>query len=334
MVRMKKITIILLLFIIVTRTVSAQSYTLGEGVQIGRKPFFIGGYFSLEYQQTKDQQSFSIDDLSFLGYGSFKNISYLAEIEFKELYSVQKRDTKTTTQTNTTPLIERLFVDYTLESSFFKVGKYDSYVGYWNLVPINVLRATTSNPQTTKIIFPTYTTGVEAKYKYYTNSGLFGIELSLQESDDLDDEYNNYEIDKHYGATLEYENDLWSCKINGGYFHLFETPLQSDREYLAFAFRIEHERYQVLAQLAKQWNNTRVTTPYAGYLQTLYRVNEHHHMIIRYESFEDTIAKQQDSFVIVGYTYRPLYPIALKGEYQLHQKDKDNTLLFSFSVLF
>ncbi|MDQ1244698.1 MAG: hypothetical protein QG565_1038, partial [Campylobacterota bacterium] len=51
-------------------------------------------------------------------------------------------------------------------------------------------------------------------------------------------------------------------------------------------------------------------------------------------SYDDNLNATDDDMLIFGYTYRPLYPIAIKSEYQFHSQSDQNQFLFSFSVLF
>ena len=74
--------------------------------------------------------------------------------------------------------------------------------------------------------------------------------------------------------------------------------------------------------------------PYVGYIQGLYNIEEKHEIIVRVESYSDKALEIKDTFAVFGYTYRPLYPIAIKGEYQRHSMHNEDQLLFSLSVLF
>jgi hypothetical protein len=155
----------------------------------------------------------------------------------------------------------------------------------------------------------------------------------LQDNDSLDDGYNNYNIDKHYGFGLAYELDAYTFKINGGYFHSYEVE-KLEYLYMLLSGRYESEKLQLLGEIGSQRDTTGFTTKYAGYIQGVYRFTEKHIGITRVESFNDVKNGIQDNIAILGYTYRPLYPVALKAEYQFHKNDDDNALLFSFSVLF
>jgi hypothetical protein len=100
------------------------------------------------------------------------------------------------------------------------------------------------------------------------------------------------------------------------------------------AFRYVQDALRVQGEIGTQRNSDGATIPYMGYLQGLYEVKEGHEVIVRLESYDDNTNGREDTFGLLGYTYRPLYPVALKAEYQKHVLHGEDKLLFSVSVLF
>jgi hypothetical protein len=326
---------IALVFIFLLSLHADEEYQLGKGVQVGSLPLYIGGYFSLDYKHTDDIDRYRIDDLAVLGYGDYEKFSYLAEFEFKEMY-VETHENGVKDSTNNDKLYtERLYIDYNFNENYMlRVGKYNSPIGFWNLLPVNVLRETTSNPMSTSIIFPKFTTGLGTSYLSY-GVGELKVDVMLQHNNDIDDEYNNYKIDEHYAFGVSYERDDYTLKLNGGYFHnLNNYILQDNLYYFLLSAKYESDKYQILSEIGSQKSKSDFTTDYALYVQGLYRFNEQHIGIIRVESYDDNLNATDDDMLIFGYTYRPLYPIAIKSEYQFHSQSSQNQFLFSFSVLF
>lgn len=326
---------IALVFIFLLSLQADEEYQLGKGVQVGSLPFYVGGYFSLDYKHTDDIDRYRIDDLAVLGYGDYEKFSYMAEFEFKEMY-VETHQNGVKDSTNNNKLYtERLYIDYNLNENYmFRVGKYNSPIGFWNLLPINVLRGTTSSPMSTSIIFPKFTTGLGTSYLSY-GAGELKADVMLQHNNDIDDEYNNYKIDEHYGFGISYERDDYTFKLNGGYFHnLNNYIVQDNLYYFLLSAKYESNKYQILSEVGSQKSKSDYTTDYALYIQGLYRFSEQHIGVIRVESYDDNLNATDDDMLIFGYTYRPLYPIAIKSEYQFHSQSNQNQFLFSFSVLF
>lgn len=186
----------------------------------------------------------------------------------------------------------------------------------------------------TLIIFPKFTTGLNTSYLSY-GEGELRVDVMLQHNNDIDDEYNNYKIDEHYGFGISYERDDCTLKLNGGYFHNLNNYITQDNlYYFLLSAKYESQKYQILSEIGSQKSKSDFTTDYALYLQGLYRFNEQHIGVIRVESYDDNLNATDDDMLIFGYTYRPLYPIAIKSEYQFHSQSNQNQFLFSFSVLF
>ena len=349
--------IFLILFSLFFSLLQAKdSYELGDGVQISSLPIYLGGYFSTEYEHTKSSDKYKLDDIALLSYGNYQHFSYMAEIEYKNFYTKKVKDDITLTQKDTSLYVERLYVDYTFNENYMaRVGKYLSPIGFWNLLPINVLRDTSSDPISTNIIFPEFTTGLYTAYSNIKDSEL-KIDIMVQNNEDIDNKYSNYRINKHYGFGISYEKENFTTKINIGYFNKLHRLIDEEYEddeteeqdeeyttasnkeqdlyYMLFSAKYDSQNYQFMGEIGHQESPNGLATNYALYIQGLYRITQKHTAIIRVESYDDKVTALQDSSSIFAYTYRPAYPIALKAEYQFHTLKKYDKLLLSFSVLF
>jgi len=312
-----------------------SGYHLGEGTQVGSLPLYIGGYFSVDYRYKESKSRYRIDDLAFLAYGNYNKLSYMSEFEFKEFYTLSEEESGFTTNQDKSLHVERLYADYNFNENYMlRGGKYNSQVGFWNLLPINVLRDTTSNPISTDIIFPKFTTGLYASYTSF-NEGDLKIDTMLQHNDDFDSDYNNYVIDEHYALGVTYSKDEFEVKLNIGMFdNYMPNNTTQNLYYILASMKYETEKLQVMSEVGSQSATDGFTTEYAAYLQGVYRLSEEHAAILRLESYDDSYNDTRDDIAIFGYTYRPLYPVALKAEYQFHSISLQNQFLFSFSVLF
>ena len=316
----------------------SQEYSLGNGFHIPATSAYVGGYFSTEYMNRAKahQDYYKIDDVALLGYGSYKKISYLVEFEAADFYTKELTNGGQS-HLNSDMHAERLYIDYSISEQYqLRVGKFSSPIGYWNLTPINVLRDTTSNPVMSSIIFPKQTTGIDLSYEYL-NTHETKADILIQNSDDIDKKYNAIKVDRHYGVGIEINSDYTSLKFNSGYFRS-ETPLYHDQNfyYGVASFLFDNDTLKVSGEIATQFSDTKSIIPYALYLQSVYTLWEKHYAIVRLESYkiEETTQAQKDNISIFAYTYRPIYPVALKAEYQIHSDTKQNQFIASFSVLF
>jgi len=334
---LKKLLIILILLsgLFAEEYEENREYQLGEGAQVGSLPLYIGGYFSLDYRYKDSKSRYRVDDLALLAYGNYDKLSYMAELEFKEFYTLAEDENGFSTTQDKALHVERLYIDYNFNENYmFRGGKYNSQVGFWNLLPINVLRDTTSNPISTEIIFPKFTTGIYASYNSF-DDGDFQVDIMLQHNDDFDSEYNNYVIDEYYALGISYlKNDL-ALKLDIGMFDNYMPDNTTQNLYYVLAsMKYETQNYQVMSEVGTQSATDGVTTEYAAYLQGVYHLSEQHAAIVRLESYNDKLHDVEDNIAIFAYTYRPLYPVVFKAEYQLHSRSDENQLLCSFSVLF
>lgn len=350
---------VILFFMILNLLQAKENYELGEGIQLSPLPVYLGGYISTEYKKTQNAAKYNIEDIALLSYGNHERLSYMAEVEYKNFYTQKTEDSVVTTEKDTRLYIERLYLEYTFNENFVgRVGKYISPIGFWNLLPINVLRDTTSDPLSTNIIFPEFTTGLYTSYTNYQANEI-KIDVMLQNSEDLDDKYSNYKINKHYGLGVSYTQGNLTSKINVGYFnklhryvddefkkdfkqenedkeedYISRSNEEQDLYYVNLGIKYETLNYQILSELGHQESSNGISTNYAFYLQGLYRITPKHTAIFRFEAYDDALTNKRDQFGIFAYTYRPVYPVALKAEYQSHELSKFNKLLISFSVLF
>lgn len=327
----KIITILFLCFFILQ---AEDEYELGKGVQVASLPLYVGGYFSADYRQSKAATTYRLNDIALIAYGNLDKFSYMAEVEYKDFYTHTKYPDSYSITKDRNLHVERLYFDYTYNENFaVTLGKYNSPIGFWNLLPVNALRQTIFNPMTSDIIFPNYTTGAVVSYSTYRDYGL-KIGVIYQNNDDFDDNYNNYKLDQHYGLNVVYEKDDYTLKLDGGYFH--QTNAFDDTEFLHYALlsgKYDSEKFQLSTELGYQQGLKEITS-LAGYVQGLYRFTEQHIGSVRVESYDDRIAGDVGQLAVFTYTYRPLFPIAIKSEYELNSHDLQDKLMFSLSVIF
>lgn len=318
----------------VAASLYGESYELGRGFSLGDS-LNVGGYFSTEFESSRTRDRFTADDVAVMAYGDLTPaLSYLAELEAVGFY--QKDFTDGNENSDRKFHIERLYGDLWVNDAFnVRFGKQITPIGYWNREPINVLRDTTSNPLYSKLLFPKFLTGIDVN-GYVPGADNLNYHFFAQSTHDMDEEYINIPNTHFYGLALEKE---FSWEWNGG---------GSVGEYIASAggertrfvqanLKYENEACVVTAEAIAARTAYRVggdEDTYAGYLQGLYRFTPQHAAVARYEYYDRRHDDYRDHIGIIGYSYRPIYPVSLKGEYQWHSQNDENRFLFSFAVLF
>lgn len=328
-------SVFFVLILMVASCASAQSedYQLGMGYKL-TEGLTVGGYISAEYVSNETTDKFVIDDLALLLHGERGNrFSWLVELESVDFYS---RDFETgDTDTNLIPAVERLYGDYRYSDYLsVRIGKQITPIGYWNLQPINVLRETTSNPRFSREMFPKFLSGIDL-YGYTPFDESTTWHLFHQGTKDLDDQYINIDIDQHTGLSLERNMDArWSLGGSVGHFARIDD---SRSNYFQLNSKYEAGKWLFTAEgILSETHAAGMpdADARAAYLQTEYRVNMRHNLVARAEYYRDEFDGEQERIRVLGYSFRPQYPISIKLEYQWHEQSADNRLLTSFSVLF
>lgn len=316
-----------------TMTIQADPYIFGQGVHVN-KALNIGGYFSTEFEAKDGEETFTMDDLALLAYGEINPmLSYLAELEAVGFYS--KNLTNGEEETNRQFHIERLYGDLWMADAFnIRFGKQITPIGYWNAEPINVLRDTTSNPLYSKLLFPKFLTGIDIN-GYIPEMEDTQYHLFGQDNRDLDDDYINIPNTHFFGLSVEKEfSGGWN---GGGSIGEYITRTDQRTRFLQANAKYCSAKWQILTEgiVAKsEYGGSERATAVSGYVQGMYRYTPEHAFIGRYEYFNDHYTGYKDNIGVFGYSYRPMYPVSLKGEYQWHSISDENRYLFSFSVLF
>ncbi len=323
-------TLLCYTLLLIPATADETGYRLGYGLKMGTMPLYLGGYLSVEYEDIDEgTKSVTFDEFSVMLYGETERWNYMVEMEANDIYSEPLNAPDVNESVDFHLHLERLYLDYKQENYTLRVGKFNSLIGLWNRMPINVLRDTTSSPQIVHMLFPHFTTGVNIAYHPMAwGDGV--VNVMLQETQDLDayvsqSVYNNMEINRHYGVGVEMASDMVAYRLNMGTFRRRDDVV---RDYLVGAVRYEADRWRLQGEVGTQYGDGGWTIPYVGYLQGTYTIAQGHEVVLRVESYKDSEQNRRDTFGVVGYTWRPLPAVALKGEYQHHH------LLFSFSMLF
>jgi hypothetical protein len=157
----------------------------------------------------------------------------------------------------------------------------------------------------------------------------------VQGTEDLDDSYINIAIDQHVGASLE-KHVTRQLSIGGGLgtFHRIDGTAT---DYVNASFRYQKGALRFQGEIMN--NRSKLpsgitTNADSTYLQVEYQLSSQHAVITRGEYFRDERTGPREKIATLGYSYRPIYPVSLKLEYQWHSDSADNKVLASFSVLF
>ncbi|HEX5670345.1 MAG TPA: hypothetical protein VFX66_02315, partial [Sulfuricurvum sp.] len=302
----------------------AEPYTLGSGYQVD-PALNIGGYFSSQFEVQGSQKSIiAPDDIAVIGYGDINPmLSYLAEVEAASVY--YKNLSNGDENRNLKFHIERLYGDLWLSDAYnIRFGKQITPIGYWNKEPINVLRDSTSSPLYSMLLFPKFLTGIDIN-GYIPGTEATQYHLFGQNNRDFDQEYMNIRNTHFFGFSVEKElSEDWS---GGGSIGEYIPSIGAQRtRYVQVNAKYDDSLWQVMAEGLAAKNEYANTSDYAisGYVQGMYRYTLQHGVIGRVEHFRDYHTHYEDNIAVLGYSYRPWYPVSFKGEYQWHSQKNEN----------
>jgi len=309
-------------------------YEPGEGIELANS-LKVGGYITAKYESGKDTSVGMLDDIAFIAYGNIgSHTRYLFEMENVGRYSHNFSNGKVSQTGAFRP--ERAVIDHSFSSHLnLSIGKMITPVGYWNQTPINVLRDTTSSPLVATNIFPKLITGAQL---YGDAPHVEDVEYTVaaQSSRDLDEKYNNFMIDRFFGLGAKYTiNDDHEIKAYAGSFRERVTLIKRNFTHLAYKF--EKNEWQILSEAAYSTidaSNSKNTTAGGGFVQSRYKINSKNYAIARYEYYFDAHENEKQHLAVVGYNYRPIYPVSFKAEYQLSSTPDRSRFLCSISALF
>ncbi len=297
--------------------------TFRYGIPVPKTPLYAGAYIGVVYNPY-EYRNFIIDDLALLLYGDYNRYHILGEIEASDipLTNVKKSDFRI--------YIERLQLSWDKdEFSSITIGKFNSNAGFWNLTKLNTLTDTTSSPDLTETMFPELTTGLLYNGTLYDETVTFS--LTLQHNPNLDTQYNNLQVDRHYAITLDYLGYTYDSKFTIGYFRENNT---TESFYAGIAYRQETDYWTLQGELFTKQSVDKPDIPYNGYFQVTRHFGLHHDLIFRQEFYKNNLTRIKEGISLVGYTYRPKTSVALKTEYVRHSVLPVHHIIISASVIF
>ena len=135
-------------------------YHLGQGLRLGDSGLTLGGYGSVRYEDLHARPPrLTVGALSlFLSWDTGTRVRFFSELELQN-FTVAQRGRYLGIYNNAIEL-ERLYADvYLSEALTFRLGKFLTPIGRWNLLHADPLVWTTSRPLVTVLPFSTDTTG-------------------------------------------------------------------------------------------------------------------------------------------------------------------------------
>ncbi len=332
---------------------SLIDYQFGRGVKFKNCPLRFGGYFALKYESTdKDEYEFNIEDAAVLIYGDLTDKTrFFLEIGAKELYIKKKeleddededddKYIKEEKELNIKPKIERLYFDY-LYNDYLKirVGQFITPIGLWNPVHIPPLKWTLIDPVTATKFFPRLTTGVKLFGLLPFQKESWEYSIFVQKTKNINENYNNLKTDEFIGGEIR--KYFYNANLGFTLGEFKDKQLNKDLTFVGLSFDFVWKKIELMSEYMhgkEKDTNLNNNDRSSYYIQGIYRVFSKNYLILRKEYFKEVYNKSRINAYLIGWNFRPLYPISIKVEFQWKKDDVKNEtereFATSFSVLF
>ncbi len=306
--------------------VKKNSYQWGRGYHIPALNLTLGGYTKVAYSYfERTPQQAALDDLSlFISWQPFSRLHLFSELELSDLFSSDEG----VKPFNQSFLVERLYADILVNDNFtVRFGKYLTPFSRWNLLHAAPLVWTSSRPIVTRnVILTPHSSGLAFQY----NTLLFGRELKTEvyadDSQDLDIKRTLDSFKYAFGTRLTYQV---SDTLNLGLSYVANkrraSLSKSWQHLIGLDFLWQKNQYEVMFE---SFLNTSIEQPdhYGLYLQgvipvpllkTLFLVGRYEYIYKRKRYPSSFFTPKSVHIGVIGLTWRPATPIALKVEYRM-----------------
>ena len=316
-------------------------YLAGRGLRLGRTGLTIGGFATLEIDKERQEDAtLEIDGLNFLILWEPLDFARaFAELEIGDLLSYNITTGESLSDAKLQ--VERLYGDLTRNDALnLRVGKFQTPVGIWNLVPAEPFTWTATEPVLVETAFDEHTTGGALFGSLFPGSERVDYWLYGQFVDPFQPSEDPLPADRSVGGRLRYAGllDRWSVGTSflaserqgrwsylGGLDAFFQAgPFELQGEFVISRGDIEdRDLWSVYAQGVYHLGQN------VPFLRGLHLVGRYEHFVPR----EDRTANVYN----IGLTWTPVHFIIFKAGYQFTEGQSDvvNPGFFSsFSILF
>lgn len=318
---------------------AAQRYQLGQGLRLGDSGFALGGYATASAaEHAEPDANLRLQSLSgFLWWDNGGRWHAFSELEAEDLLDAD--EDKLTTRKAELEL-ERLYVDYAASDPLkFRVGKFLTPVGRWNLIHASPLVWTTSRPLITEKTFPTNATGLMVYGSLpWTDDGVeYSVYYSPGEELARDPDIDTFR--EAFGAHLSFA-PMPAVHAGLSYvnFEQRDTPGRHRNLYGIDAvwgwrrFEISGEFHYRVNDGDDYQSNER-----GLYVQAVAPLSDRLYAVARYETFRRSDAARDINVYLGGLNYRLRPALVFKAEYSRatdNDLDLRDGLMASIAVLF
>ena len=338
-----------LLFLILTLAFSKQTLAddqpanpdlmPGNGWQIGDTGLKVGGYANLDLDANRSSASkLGVGDFSlFLHWENDGKLRLFSEIDFEDAFSIQEN--KGVTDQDSYIGLERLYADYLYsEKANFRLGKFLTPIGRWNLIHAAPLVWTTNRPLITQQIFPTNATGAMV----YGSLPAFGTSIDYSVYSALGNDWRPDPRLDPFEEALGLHLSVSTSKYGqyGVSYASFEQKgaIGERRNLLGVDYFWSQDRYEVSMEAVYRFSENGSQLDEKGlFIQGVMPLSERLYGIGRYELYDQAGATADTNILLMGLAFRMTPATVIKAEYSVanhNQVQAPEGFYASFAILF
>lgn len=297
-------------------------YRAGRGLRFGDTGLRVGGFTTFEFDQEQGASGgeFELDSVNLLVlFEPIPEFALFSEIEFGDLLIVETDTGKSTSDLKVE--LERLYGEWRFSDSLkTRVGKFQTPVGRWNLVPAEPFVWTAIEPVGVEVAFDEYLTGAAFQGTLYRGADRVDYWAYGQATRQLEPEDDDLDPARAVGGgRLQWGRQNWSLgssflaaqvKDRWSFLGGLDAEVQLGPLELTTEFMIER------GDVAE-----RVLTDV--YVQGVLELCGGLYGVTRYEYFDGRGHSQDVHLVDVGLAWIPLPFLHVKGSYRFADRQTD-----------
>ena len=180
-------------------------YTTARGLRFGDSGLTIGGFSTFEIdRENGEPANLALDNLNFLAlYEPVDSLRVFAELEIGGLLGWETDSSNVTSSPKAN--FERLYLEYSASDALnFRVGKFLTPVGRWNLAPAEPFVWTATQPRILERGLDEHQTGVAIFGSFYPEKRAVNYWIYGQVIDAFDEESDETPAERSVGGRIEY----------------------------------------------------------------------------------------------------------------------------------
>jgi hypothetical protein len=312
-------------------------YAPGRGLRVGNTGLNIGGFTTVEFDKEESEHGeLEVDALSLLVlFEPNQYIRGFAELEIGELlaWETQRNSVDVDVQFE----IERLYFDLRVGDPLnLRMGKFQTPIGRWNLVPAEPFVWTAEEPAFVEVMFDEHTTGGSLLGSTAAGGGTLDYWVYSAFFDPLYSEEDPETADHSVGGRLQYGQGVANSWSVGSSF--LATEINADWSFLGGVdAEVRWERLLLTSEFMMQQGRIADRDLWDFYVQGVLEVVPTFHLVGRYEHHDPSGRMEDADIGDVGFAWIPKPWIHFKATYRFTDKQTEEVrrgVSASFSLVF